>query len=284
MKLLHIAAFSECDIGGNPAGVVLCDALPEPARMQAVAADTGYSETVFAAPAEGLWHTRYFSPETQIPFCGHATIALGAALAQHHGPGTYALHIGAGQVSVDGFEADGRWCATLRSPPASHAPVSAPALSAALAGLGLQPSDLDPQLPAARIHAGADHLLLPLHSRARLSAMRYDFEPFQRLMRQQGWVTVALCHREAGAGAAAGAGPCVHARNAFAYGGVYEDPATGAAAAALGGYLRDRGEGTAPFTVLQGHDMGMACRLLVEAEPGVGAPVRVSGTTRQMQY
>ena len=86
-------------------------------------------------------------------------------------------------------------CTRLRSCPVRRA-----------RGPGLQPSDLDPQLPAARIHAGADHLLLPLHSRARLSAMRYDFEPFQRLMRQQGWVTVALCHREAGAGAAAGAG------------------------------------------------------------------------------
>lgn len=52
MDVQRIAAFSNGSNGGNPAGVVLCDALPAAAAMQAVAAEVGYSETVFAAPAE----------------------------------------------------------------------------------------------------------------------------------------------------------------------------------------------------------------------------------------
>ena len=81
MDVQRIAAFSDGSSGGNPAGVVLCDILPDATAMQEVAAEVGYSETVFAAPMEDHWRVRYFAPEVEVDFCGHATIALGAALA-----------------------------------------------------------------------------------------------------------------------------------------------------------------------------------------------------------
>ena len=74
-----------------------------------------------------------------------------------------------------------------------------------------------------------------------------------------------------------------HARNPFAAGGVYEDAATGAAAAALAGYLRDVGwphGGT--IDILQGEDMGMPSRLRAEISSEPGASIRVSGAARQM--
>ena len=65
-----------------------------------------------------------------------------------------------------------------------------------------------------------------------------------------------------------------HARNPFPPGGVVEDPATGAAAAALGGYLREGGHVQPPaeVVVLQGADMGRPSRLIVgiPAEPSAG--------------
>ncbi|HWT98723.1 MAG TPA: PhzF family phenazine biosynthesis protein, partial [Terriglobales bacterium] len=85
MDILRIAAFSDGDVGGNPAGVVIGAEMPEAEVMQRVAAEVGFSETAFAAPlAPGgnkAWRVRYFAPESEVPFCGHATIALGAALA-----------------------------------------------------------------------------------------------------------------------------------------------------------------------------------------------------------
>jgi PhzF family phenazine biosynthesis protein len=64
-----------------------------------------------------------------------------------------------------------------------------------------------------------------------------------------------------------------HSRNPFPVGGVVEDPATGAAAAALGGYLRDTRLVTVPTTILirQGEAMGRPSRLTVEipAEGGI---------------
>ena len=72
----RIAAFSDGAQGGNPAGVWIGDALPPDALMQRIAAEIGYSETAFAAPLGDGWRVRYFSPESEVPFCGHATIAL----------------------------------------------------------------------------------------------------------------------------------------------------------------------------------------------------------------
>ena len=74
-----------------------------------------------------------------------------------------------------------------------------------------------------------------------------------------------------------------HARNPFAAGGVYEDPATGAAAAALAGYLRDLGwpHGGA-IEIVQGEDMDVPSRLRAEIGPERGASIRVSGEARQM--
>ena len=81
MNLKRIAAFADNAQGGNPAGVLISDELPEDNEMRRIAAEVGYSETAFAMPLGDSWRVRYFSPESEVPFCGHATIALGAALA-----------------------------------------------------------------------------------------------------------------------------------------------------------------------------------------------------------
>ena len=56
-----------------------------------------------------------------------------------------------------------------------------------------------------------------------------------------------------------------HARDPFPVGGVVEDPATGAAAAAFGAYLRDRKEIVAPaaFEIVQGIEIGRPSLLTV---------------------
>ena len=84
--LLRLAAFTADPAGGNPAGVWIGDELPPADEMQRIAAEVGYSETAFLAPdgsgQPGRWRVRYFSPLAEVPFCGHATIASGVALAE----------------------------------------------------------------------------------------------------------------------------------------------------------------------------------------------------------
>ena len=76
-NLYRLSAFTLTPEGGNPAGVWLGDQLPDPADMQRIAAEVGFSETAFVAPASGRHRTiRYYSPEAEVSFCGHATIAV----------------------------------------------------------------------------------------------------------------------------------------------------------------------------------------------------------------
>lgn len=279
MALHRLAAFCDGTVGGNPAGVHLSDALPDPGTMQRIAAEVGYSETAFAAPLpDGGWRVRYFAPESEVPFCGHATIALGAALAQLHGDGEYALQLNDAAITVHGRrDGDrGRFTASLRSPPTRSAPLPDADVAALLSLFGLRTEQLDPRLPPSSMHAGADHALLLLRSRDDLAAMAYDLVAGRTLMRARGWITVALAWVDSPRR--------FHVRNAFASGGVLEDPATGAAAAAFAGLLRDRGwphGGT--IELVQGVDMGMPSRLHATLDDAPGAPVAVSGQVRALE-
>ena len=106
--------------------------------------------------------------------------------------------------------------------------------------------------------------------------MQYQFDLIRELMMEQELITISILWPESD--------EIFHSRNAFAAGGVYEDPATGAAAAALAGYLRDIGwQGKNEFTILQGEDMGMPSRLRVTYGPTIGESVAVSGETRHIE-
>jgi PhzF family phenazine biosynthesis protein len=276
MEIQRIAAFSDGAQGGNPAGVVITDHFAADARMQAIAAEVGYSETVFAVPTGEGWRARYFAPESEVPFCGHATIALGAALASHHGDGIFALQLNQARITVEGRRDGALMWAALQSPSTrSHA--AAPDLVAeALALFGYEQADLDLRIPPAVAHGGADHLVLMLKSRAALKAMRYGLDAGRSLMNREGWVTILLAHAETQ--------QRFHARNPFASGGVYEDPATGAATAAFAGYLRDIVfPHNGSIDVVQGEDMGQSSRLRAEIPMTLGQSIRVSGSARFMQ-
>lgn len=272
-EILRLAAFSDGATGGNPAGVVVGPSLPSRTEMQRIAAMVGYSETAFAAPSDGGWRVRYFSPEDEVAFCGHATIALGSVLAERAGNGVFSLDLAAGRISVE-VQSDGSGTrATLTSPPTRSASADPALVAAALDLFGLVPADLDPALPAALAHAGNDHLVLALRDRAKLARMTYDLAEGARLMRRHGLTTIDLVWIETPRK--------FHSRNAFAVGGVLEDPATGAAAAALAGYLRDLDwpHGGA-IDIVQGEDMGARSLLRAEIGETPGEGIRVSGMTR----
>ncbi|PLZ02458.1 PhzF family phenazine biosynthesis protein [Burkholderia sp. WAC0059] len=271
----RLAAFSEGDTGGNPAGVVICAVLPDATAMQSIAAEVDYSETAFASPVDEGWRVRYFAPEIEVPFCGHATIALGAALALRQGDGLFQLHLNEARITVEGYRSGSRLTATLQSPPTRSEPAPADLVQQSLALFGYTLDDLDPRLPPAVAEGGARHLILALAKRSRLSSMHYDLAHGRTLMLAHGFATIALVH--------AADSRLFHARNPFAAGGVYEDPATGAAAAALAGYLRDiRWPHQGAIDIIQGVEMGMPSRLHAEISPDAGASIRISGTVRTL--
>jgi PhzF family phenazine biosynthesis protein len=264
-EIQRYAAFTADPRGGNPAGIVLDASGLSDARMLAIAADVGYSETAFVVPAPaGTHRVRYFSPKAEVPFCGHATIATAVAL----GPGEHLFHTNAGQVPIT-VDENGR--ATLTSVPASIADLAPHDLAEILSALRYSATDLDEALPPKIAYAGACHPVIALAARDRLAALDYDFDALAKLMTVHDWTTIQLVHRASG--------DTFDVRNPFPVGGVYEDPATGAAAAALGAYLRELRlvPGDAVLTLRQGDDMGRPSRITVTLTPGDDR-VKVSGT------
>ena len=273
MDILRYTAFSSDPAGGNPAGVVLDATGATDAEMQAVAAEVGFSETAYLFPrGDGAFDLRYFSPLAEVPFCGHATIATAVAYAEHHGTGALTFHTRAGRVEVTTGSEDGALTATLVSVAPRGADIEPDDLTALLAALHWEPAELDAALPPRLAFAGAWHPIVAAGSRERLAHLDYDFDGLGGLMAARDWTTVDLVWRESAT--------VYHARCPFPPGGVVEDPATGAAAAALGGYLRELRlvDPPATITVHQGDDMGRpgVLAVAIPAEPGSG--IRVSGT------
>ena len=278
-NVLRYAAFTVDGRGGNPAGVVLDARGLNGTDMQAIAGDVGYSETAFliAGPdGPNMYDVRYFSPKREVPFCGHATIASAVALAELSPAAELIFHTPAGIVRVATWQNNrGELVAELTSVAPRVSEPEPDLVAGVLRTLRWFPEDLDPDYPVRLANAGSEHLVLVAKTRKRLGDLDYDFDVLAKLMRDHGLITVQLVWPESK--------KRYHSRNPFAGSGVVEDPATGASAAAFGGYLRELGliGDNASFKIIQGVDMGRPSEInvsVIGGEPGV----RVSGTAHRI--
>jgi PhzF family phenazine biosynthesis protein len=178
-------------------------------------------------------------------------------------------------VGVTTSSEGGRATATLTSVEPRITELDAADLDETLAALGWTVDDLDPALPPRIAYAGVYHPVLAVATRERLRALDYDFERLNQLMSAREWTTLQLVWREGE--------HSFHARDPFPIAGLMEDPATGAAAAALGAYLRELGLVTPPTTIeiVQGEDMGRRSHLTVHI-PADRASIDVTGGAVQL--
>ncbi|TWX37409.1 PhzF family phenazine biosynthesis protein [Frigoribacterium sp. ACAM 257] len=306
-SVLRLTAFADGPGGGNPAGVVLDARTLDDGQMQQIAAEVGYAETAFVADGavggdDRVVRTRYFSPIAEVPFCGHATIATAAALAEARGPGAFRFETAVGPVVIETTQeavagGEGRLRASFTSVEPRMRPLDDAVADELLGLLGLVRDDVDPGWPVTEAFAGNWHPVVALRSLAVFDSFGFDPGPVRELMDRQGWsgtVTV-VCTESVASAAGAGAGavaaaaaaatrgagtevPAIEARNLFPVGDITEDPATGSAAAALGAYVRAVGLLAPPaqFAVRQGRHVGRPSVLTVDV-PATGG-ITVSGT------
>jgi PhzF family phenazine biosynthesis protein len=278
VEVLRYSAFPEGGTGGNPAGVVLGAASLSDPQMLAIAEAIGYSETAFLSPVSdsdpARLRVRYFSPRAEVDFCGHATVASAVAIAERHGAGLLTMETNVGLVPVSTRQDGSEVTATLTSPATWTRPAGEPA-GEALEALRLEAGDLDPTFPVHVAFAGNKHLVVGVREKSDLDALDYDYGALERLMAREHWTTVHVFWAEDR--------HLFHARNAFPPGGVREDPATGAAAAAFGGYLRHLALVELPsrVVVVQGRQMGAPSRLVIDLRRGSDT-VEVTGTARRL--
>ena len=281
LSYVLLDVFTSQPFGGNQLAVFPAAGALEPALMQAIARELNLSETVFAEPLEEgrSWRLRIFTPAMELPFAGHPTVGAAIALARlgHcDDSGSIAFEEGVGTVDVEFSRSEGRaLVATLDSPRMSARLVQSADREALAAVLGLAETDLAP-VEASAWSAGVPFTFIPLADRDALARVVFDVQAWRD----------ALSGSEAphviAYSADAAAADVVHVRMFAPLMGIAEDPATGAAAAALAGLLADRhghADGDLCFLVRQADDMGRpsVIRLAVSVDGGAVRRVRVGG-------
>ena len=106
LRLWQVDAFTNRRMSGNPAAVVPLEAWLPDETLLAIAAENNLSETAYLVNDGGAWRIRWFTPATEVPLCGHATLASAHVLFTHLAPGlasvTFASASGPLTVTRDG--------------------------------------------------------------------------------------------------------------------------------------------------------------------------------------
>ena len=136
LEIYQIDAFAEQPFEGNPAAVVPLEKWLPDATMQAIAEENNLAETAFFVPTNNGFHIRWFTPNTEVNLCGHATLASAYVLFNHlaHKADTVSFISLSGPLSVT---RKGNLL-TLNFPSQPVTPCEVPA--ALSLGLGIHPS------------------------------------------------------------------------------------------------------------------------------------------------
>jgi len=289
-RALLVDAFAAEPLAGNAAGVLLDAEGLSDDQMAAVAAELGASETAFRTDAGETIDAgettdageavddrlRYFSPTTEVDLCGHATVATYGALfaegAIDGGERTLRTNVGDLTVSVDD---DGTVWMRQQAPSVETVDVDAGRLGSAL---GIDPAalrDVGADLPVAVASTGLPFLVVPVNFLERLGEADPDDEAIADLSEEFDAAGVYAFTFDTLEGDST-----LHGRAFVPSLGISEDPVTGTASGAVGGYLRhvDAFDGDEPDELRfeQGHflDRPGHVRVRIEADG-----VRVGGQT-----
>jgi PhzF family phenazine biosynthesis protein len=224
LPFFQVDAFADRPLAGNPAAVMPLERWLDDALLQAIAAENNLSETAFTVPSESEdadYELRWFTPEAEVPLCGHATLASGHVLI-HSDPVRFATEAGVLVVSrrEDLLELD------LPAPALNE--VHEPELTTAL---GL------PAGPAWLADGCNDAAIIELADEAAVQAVQPDFGALRGIHRMAVVTARGLTHD-------------IVSRVFVPYLGVDEDPVTGSAHAALTVYWAER-LGRNEFSALQ---------------------------------
>ncbi len=262
--------FTQQTFGGNPLAVFPQAQGLSPQQMQKIAGEINYSETVFVLPpetAEGTRRLRIFTPKAELPFAGHPTVGTAYVLASigeiilDQSETTIIFEEGVGPVPVTILSESGK--PTYTELTAAQLPEFGSNVSDIedLAEmLSLKPEDflMGDYAPQA-VSCGLPFLFIPLKSQESLAQATLKRDRWESLLANSWADCVYLFTFETQSAA-------VRSRMFAPSLGIEEDPATGSAAAALGGYLgiRDQRNGLLQWQIEQGIEMGRPSSLIVK--------------------
>ncbi|HEV8693001.1 MAG TPA: PhzF family phenazine biosynthesis isomerase [Lysobacter sp.] len=284
LRVYQIDAFATQRFQGNPAGVVANATGLTETQMQLIARELNNSETAFILPAEGPDHdvrVRFFTPTTEVPVCGHATVSAHYVLAlEGGGVGVRRQLTGAGVQRIETIAVDDDYrIAIEQNAPTFNAPLSAALAIEVATALGVDIDALAPRCPVQVVSTGHGKLLIGLRDRARLQALRPDAARLMELspvVGSNGYFVFTLDTPEDD--------------DAYTWGrmfapaiGIAEDPVTGNANGPLGAYLVKHGliiaDGEVRYRARQTAGNGRTgwMDVCVQVEQGEPVGVRIEG-------
>jgi trans-2,3-dihydro-3-hydroxyanthranilate isomerase len=266
--------FTDRIFGGNQLAVFPDAAEIAPHLMPQIAREFNFSETTFVLPPDDPRHTarvRIFTPGGELQFAGHPTVGTAHVLAS-----IGAIPLVSDETRIVFEEGVGPVPVTIRGidgvPVFAQLSVASlpevgpppPAAEQLAAMLSLRPDDLvGSEMPPQSVSCGTPFLLVPVRDRSVVARARPKLDLYEATLDKYHTKEVFIFALDAENDA-----HDVRARMFAPAISVPEDPATGSAAVAMGGYLaaRDaRVDATLRWVVEQGFEMGRPSLLEVEA-------------------
>ncbi len=276
--------FTSTRFGGNQLAVLPDATGLSDAEMLAIAREFNYSESTFVFPPADRAHARsvrIFTPGGEVPFAGHPTVGTAFVLAsigamQMTGDETHIVfeeRVGPVPVTIRRERGQPVFCQLS----VAKLPETGPALPApaeVAAALSIDEADLlDGAWLPEIVSCGLPFAFVPVRNREVVRRARIRLDAWEQSLAGTPGAMVMIFAMDAEE-----AGHDVRARMFAPSVSVPEDPATGSACAALGGYLASRDgrtDGTLQWVVEQGYEMGRPSLLAIEVDKAEGATVAV---------
>jgi trans-2,3-dihydro-3-hydroxyanthranilate isomerase len=252
LRYVVVDVFTDTALAGNQLAVFTDGREIDQDLMQALALETGFSETTFVLPAEagGTARVRIFTPFVELPLAGHPILGTAWVLGQPLERSVIELETGMGIISVelDRDESGALVFGRMEQPIPVIEPY--PDTAALFAALGVEGSEL----PVERYDNGVPHTFVALGSTADVAALRPDLG--------------ALAALGVKANCFAGSGAAWKLRMFAPSVGVPEDPATGSAAGPLACHVCRHGlvEWGDWIEISQGVEIGRPSTLFARAD------------------
>lgn len=237
-RYYQVDAFTTEKFTGNPAGVVSnADGLSE-SEMQMISREVNNSETAFVLSPSSPDHDveiRFFTPTTEVPNCGHATIAAQVVRSLEFGvPAERILQktrSGLNSIRIRNAEPD--ISVEITQGPITYEEIEDAALCDRIVGaLGIAPEGLDRSSPIQVVSTGHSKVIVPVSDYQQLESLQPNFKALTEISRAiscNGYFAFTLNHSEPDA---------LSVGRMFAPAiGINEDPVTGNANGPLGAYL-----------------------------------------------
>lgn len=282
----QIDSFTKEKFKGNPAGVVLNAESLTAEEMQLIARELNNSETAFVLKPEQNenfdYHIRYFTPTTEVPICGHATIGALYAKAIEDQLDSCIIRINTqvGILPIDILKTDHDYQITMTQGSFSLEPAFEPSVKQRIVdALGLKKEDLNEKCLVQIASTGHSKVMIGINSRTLLNHLTPDFTALAHLSKEigcNGYFVFTFDSDD---------------KDVLTYGrmfapaiGIQEDPVTGNANGPLGGYLIqnkivDVADGTFEFIGRQGEAINRIGQMKVEVSVKNHSPeiIRITG-------